>query len=306
MAEKKDAIALLAHSASGKSALLLFLGIDRYYHDMDVFMQRNKALSPLNALRAMLPECRGMVCIRNDADFLRQLKKARDRGEFSGVEFVYLKRPQCVVYKNFCGANADGLRHRSMAEVDHARLYTRAEVLFKALADRVIEYSGQSLNEMGILFGDVGREALGPDWDLGHLHPLVSKSRLSPRREGSRYLWNLDLPRPVPRAGESVENLIAGWVFHRDGLDAGPVELALRVNTLKKQFALNELRKDVLSMLQGRGRLSTAEVATLPVLGFKINVQEAFGIPLTAPVVWELGFVHGRQTTWVSSVTAGP
>ena len=305
MTENKDAIALLAHSASGKSALMLFWGIDRYYHDMDVFMQANKQLAPLEAFSTMLPNCNGLVCIRNDASFLRELKKVRDRGEFSSVEFVYMKRPQSVVYRNFCGANADGLQHRKMSEAEHARVYSRGDALFRKLCDRVIEYSGQSLDELRSILVSVAREILGPNWDPSHLHPLLSRNRLSPRSEGSRYLWNLDLPKAKPRSEQARGNLIAGWVFHRDGLGAGPVKVALRVSSLKKQFELNELRTDVVSMLHGHGRLSAEEAASMPILGFKIDVQEAFGIPLVVPASWDLGFVHERRTTWVASVKTG-
>ena len=304
MAKKKDTIALLAHSASGKSALLLCLGIERYHHDMDVFMQRNKTLSAMDAFRTMLPECRGLLSVRNDAAFLRELKSARERGEFENVEFIYLKRPQPVIYANFCGVNADGLNHRPISEARHVEGYSRADALFRMAADQVVEYPGHSLDEMGILLRRFAREILGANWDLDHLHQLLCRPHLSPEQERSRFLWNLDLPHPAPRVRRPAEDLIAGWVFHREGLHAGRVKVALRANSRKSVFPLSEVRKDVLSMLKAHGHLTAAEAAELPRLGFRINVQKAFGIPLKAPVNWELGFVEGGRTTWVSTVRA--
>src|SRR6516162_11580770 len=92
-------IALIGHSASGKSSCLLRLGADRNAAEMEaVFGRRQPSLERVLDWLATEHKALSVVVIHPHEELLQDLcrakMKGRSEGQFSRIHFVYLFKPK--------------------------------------------------------------------------------------------------------------------------------------------------------------------------------------------------------------------
>jgi hypothetical protein len=143
------AIALLGHSASGKSSVAARLGLRRQQCDYDIVI-RDCGGDYEQAIRILARPDNGLIILPNNRKIIPRIRRdllAID----SGIGFVYLQRPREVIRTNLGRVNADGRRHPAIE--DFPSWYAGFEESYLPVSDYVLHSDAADL---GRLASDVG------------------------------------------------------------------------------------------------------------------------------------------------------
>lgn len=140
-------VALIGHSAAGKSQALLMLGLDRQTSDMDCVLTRLGVRHSPPAEWAMDwlaadPEAPGIVVVSNHQVMLEGMQAAKAAGrlgdQFRAVRFVYLSKPREVLRQHLARPSAGGRTRPADAQAYTLEKYDHFDGVFRGLADDVI------------------------------------------------------------------------------------------------------------------------------------------------------------------------
>ncbi|WP_111640778.1 hypothetical protein [Marinimicrobium alkaliphilum] len=150
--EQVPIVALVGHSASGKSAVLEQLGLDRAVHDMDYYFLKKKRKVSASAVLDWMRSASapGPVVLSNDTDVLRELAALKNREDASvkGIRFVFLNRSLVRFLENLKKKNTDGCFHPKKPDAEYRAIYFHFLSLYGQLADDEICYEGEDLTEL--------------------------------------------------------------------------------------------------------------------------------------------------------------
>ncbi len=291
-----EALLLLAHSAAGKSAILKHLRADRYFHDMDVFCQRNKHLAPLEALEAMLtePPPERILVLRNQPEFLSKLSQHLAMLPARDLQLLYLRRPPEVIERNLAQPNTDGLRHRlGIASVGRKNYYAHMEQQYRSLASIEVEYPGDSVPELsGIVTSlrDVATyQALyGGAGDSAVIQELKGYADLE-----EHFIWYLDYPSAdrVPALEADGLLRLAGWAAARSG---DRLRLAVRQGSQVSLRDLSVVREDAAEFIRARPGYATPDARCGFDLRVELNDFVELGVATTDRIFWVARIAPGR------------
>ena len=289
-----DILLVMGHSAAGKSALLKRLGADRLRHDMDVFCQKNKQLSCLEAFDAMTREAppERVLVLRNEPGFLAALAQRLQGEGGSRFQRLYLRRPQAIIEKNMTRRNADGLRHRQVRfALTRRTYYRRQEEQYRALAGIEVDYPGESLGDLTGIVRAVRDVATGTVSRYGSRRYLVIRERRGQADFEDRFLWFLDHPTggPRERTDDAGRARLAGWAIPRAGQ---PLKLAMRQGEQVVFEPLRVERPDVIESFRSRPGYDGADTRC----GFDLEVE------LHQPL--QVGFATSEGICWVARIAA--
>lgn len=148
--EKSTVIVIIGHSAAGKSALLEKYAVNRKVHDMDKrFLE--KGITP-NFSIAVDWICEidnpKIVVLSNIEKLLNKIYEKKILLP-AYIHFLYLKRPQEILLENIKKINTDGLQHPEVN--DFNTYYQSMNEKFEKIADTVIDYKGNDIDEMSVV-----------------------------------------------------------------------------------------------------------------------------------------------------------
>jgi hypothetical protein len=144
-------IALIGHSAAGKSSCLRFMNSEANA-DMDVALGTTKSPALETASRWMIDECRPpVIAVSNHEEMLKALHAAKACGShptlLSRIYFVYLHKPKDRLARHLARATHGGSIRPQLAQNYTLSAYERFHEMFMDLADVVIDCSSNSVQE---------------------------------------------------------------------------------------------------------------------------------------------------------------
>lgn len=144
-------VALVGHSAAGKSACLRQLNADPEA-DMDNALGTRESPSLLQALNWLTDSRRpAIVVVSNHEEMLKLLHAAKRSGtetdKLAMIHFVYLFKPKNRLERHLLKPTAGGSARPATAQIYTLRHYDRFHNLFTELADEVVDCSKDSTVE---------------------------------------------------------------------------------------------------------------------------------------------------------------
>ena len=144
-------IALVGHSAAGKSSCLQYLNVERNA-DMDIALGTRQSPSLDEALAWMTDSSRPpIIAVSNHEEMLKALHAAKVCGShaelLSQIRFVYLHKPKDRLARHLSKPSAGGsFRPKACQDYTLAE-YRRFHKMFTDLADDVFDCSSNSVQE---------------------------------------------------------------------------------------------------------------------------------------------------------------
>src|SRR5262245_55701888 len=128
-------VALIGHSASGKSSCLLQLGVDRNTAEMEaVFGRQAPSLERTLDWLATENKTMSVVVIHPHEELLRDLSHAkmagRNEGQFSRIHFIYLFKPKARLERHLARPTASKRRRDSASQKEKLESYFRLHTFF--------------------------------------------------------------------------------------------------------------------------------------------------------------------------------
>jgi len=145
-------IALIGHSAAGKSSCLRYMNSDANA-DMDVALGTTKSPTLETAIRWMIDECRpAVIAVSNHEEMLKALHAAKVSGShttlLSRIHFVYLHKPKDRLARHLSRPTPGGSARPQQAQSYTLSEYERFHKMFMDLADVVIDCSSIEIPEV--------------------------------------------------------------------------------------------------------------------------------------------------------------
>lgn len=147
-------IALIGHSASGKSSCLCDLQPNPADADMDSVLGTTHCPTLQQALAWLDQDDQTLqfVAVSNHEETLKALNQARQRGEyatqFERLRLVYLRKDKNLLRKHLMMPTSGGT-HRPQAHIKYTlENYERFDCLFRELADEVVECADRPVSEI--------------------------------------------------------------------------------------------------------------------------------------------------------------
>lgn len=156
-------IVMIGHSASGKSATLKCLGVNRSTNDMDLFILRQRLPVDVSSFQKMLRADNGdrLFVLSNEPKLMSDLIAARAVGELERISFLYVKRPQDTLFENLRKKNTDDAFHPQMTYETFLHWYSSFDKQYNLIANSVIEIADVGMEEMSMQILSFAENELG-------------------------------------------------------------------------------------------------------------------------------------------------
>lgn len=147
-------IALIGHSAAGKSACLQELGIDYMKADMDEGLGRDHCPSLAEAMRWLMNETsdQPIVVVSNHEEMLNEMLLAKRRGKeaelFGCILFMYLRKPKDQLARDLAKPNAAERCRDLLSQNYTLDCYDQFDTMFQELAGHTIDCTNKGVVEV--------------------------------------------------------------------------------------------------------------------------------------------------------------
>jgi shikimate kinase len=149
-------LALIGHSAAGKSCCLSELGIDHRRADMDAALGTQHCPSLLEGIQWLGIESKEqpIVVVSNHENMLKAMWLARKGTEhvefFNALRFVYLRKPKDQLAKHLATPNSAGNCRDLESQRYTLSTYERFDGMYRELAHYTIDCDAKEVSEVAV------------------------------------------------------------------------------------------------------------------------------------------------------------
>ena len=157
-------VGLIGHSGAGKSSCLVALGIDRKLADMDAVLGTQQSPPLKTALDWLVAgiDAPAIVVVSNHEQMLMEMQQAKSAGlysdRFSAFHLVYLRKSKDQLQAHLALPSTGGRSRDQASQRYTLDSYERFDVMFAQLADRTVDCSGLSVDEVAVQICELAQE----------------------------------------------------------------------------------------------------------------------------------------------------